>query len=199
MIDTNKTIVLIDEGYLSKIKKHFGGGNYIKCHVNQLAIRLSKERNLWCDEVYFYTAPPYQSPIPTEEEKERKRNYDKFIQKLKYDRLTPIINIKEGRCQKDKAGKFYQKGVDTHLIMDLMSIAQRREVKQIILLACDTDFIPIIEKVKKDYGLKVILACFFDRKRKSNFSMSNHILTACDDKIFIRREHFDTTPIYERS
>jgi len=191
--DSRDTIVIIDSEYLYKIAKHYGHGNKLKCHINTFAIRLCKERGLWCNEIYYYTAPPYQSPIPTSEENLRKKGYDNFLKILKS--LIPSVTIREGRCQKDENGKFHQKGVDTHLIMDLQTMAQRREVPQVIVVACDTDFVPVFNKVRTEYGLKIILAYFFDGVRKGNFSMSNHMFTACDDKIFIKKEYFDTTPV----
>jgi hypothetical protein len=67
-----ETIVFIDGGYLAKITSRFGKeGAHLKCHINQLAMHLAKERNLWVNEIYYYTAPPYQSPIPTSEEKKK--------------------------------------------------------------------------------------------------------------------------------
>jgi uncharacterized LabA/DUF88 family protein len=193
-MENRETIVFIDGGYLSKIAKHFGGDKPLKCHINQLAVRLAKERDLWVNEVYYYTAPPYQSSIPTEDEKRKKQNYDRFIQVIK--KARPTINVREGRCQKCDNGEFQQKGVDTNITIDLMSVAQRKEVGKIILLACDTDFVPIMNKIRTDYGMHIILAYYFEKKRKDIFSMSNHILTACDDKILIEKKHFDLSEIF---
>lgn len=192
LMKKGKTLVLIDAGYLSKIKEHFGGGvgkgKYISCPVERLAMNLATEENLWCDRIYYYTAPPYQSNNPTPEERERKAKYDKFIEALK--KVIPEINIREGRLQKISDSEYSQKGVDTKLTLDLMEIAQKKEVEKVILLACDTDFVPIIEKVTDEYGLKVILAYFFTKKRKDIFSMSNYIMDSCEEKILIRRDHF---------
>lgn len=51
-----KTLVFIDDGYLSQISKHFGNGKYIRIDINQFAITLAKRENLWVDNVYLYTA-----------------------------------------------------------------------------------------------------------------------------------------------
>lgn len=77
-----KTAVFLDAGYLDKISKYFGDGKPIRIDLNQFAITLAKEKNLWCNEVYYYTAPPYQSPYPSEEEKLKRKNHDFFINKL---------------------------------------------------------------------------------------------------------------------
>ena len=183
-----ETIIFIDEGYLSFISKFFGKGKPLKNHIEKFSKKIAIEKGLVCKEIYYYTAPPYQNSKPTPDENLRKANYDKFIQKLKL--LTPKVNIREGRCQKDDKGRYHQKGVDTLLTMDLLKVAQNKSVKNIILITADTDFVPIIQEIKKDHGMKVILAYFTDRKRKSAFSLSNHLWNICDDKILIKLEHF---------
>ncbi|MFA4952786.1 MAG: NYN domain-containing protein, partial [Candidatus Pacearchaeota archaeon] len=98
------------------------------------------------------------------------------------------VIVKEGRCQ--KIGNTYQqKGVDTLLTMDLSRIPKKEDIENVIVLTSDTDFVPIIKDLKED-GINVILAYFTDRKRKSGFSLSNHLWKACKDKILIKREHF---------
>lgn len=183
-----ETIVFLDAGYLSYISKHFGRGKPLKYKIEKFAVNMAKEMELNCRAIYFYIAPPFQSPKPSEEENKRKANYDKFVEKLKF--VKPEIRIREGRLQKiDET--FQQKGVDTLMTMDLLKISQQKEVEKIIILTSDTDFVPIINDIKESYGIEVILAYFTDRKRKSAFSLSNHLWKAVDKKILIKREHFD--------
>ena len=189
-IMSDESIVLIDEGYLSFISKFFGKGRPLKNHIEIFAQKLAKERNLICKTIYFYTAPPYQSSRPSNEENMRKAHYDSFIDILK--KVNPPIIVREGRCQKDEKGNFHQKGVDTLLTMDLLKVAQKKEAVKIILLTSDTDFVPIIKDIRKEYKTKIILAYFTDRKRKSPFSLSNHLWNVCDDRICIRKDHFGT-------
>ena len=180
------TIVFIDAGYLSFISKHFGSGRPIKYKIETFANNLAKSKGFECKKIYFYTAPPYQSSKPTKEKNKRKANYDKFISKLR--NTKPQIIIKEGRCQ--KIGDTYQqKGVDTLITIDLSRIPKKEGINEIILLTSDTDFVPIIRDLKED-GIKVILAYFTDRRRKSAFSLSNHLWNVCKDKILIKRKHF---------
>lgn len=86
--------------------------------------------------------------------------------------------MKQGRVQKiNNSGKveYKQKGVDTLLVMDLMRIPLDYEnIKEIILIACDSDFVPVIKHLKK-YGIKTLLYTYFDKKRNSNFSTSNEL------------------------
>ena len=66
-----KTYVFLDGAYLSEISRYFGGGKYIIYDLNQFAITLAKSESLWCEKVFYYTAPPFQCPIPTPEEKQK--------------------------------------------------------------------------------------------------------------------------------
>ena len=183
----NETIIFIDAGYLSYISKFFGSGKPMKYKIEKFCSNLAKQRDLICKRIYFYIAPPFQNPTPTEEENKRKANYDKFIMKL--EKIDPKIVIREGRCQKIN-GAFQQKGVDTLMTMDLLKVSQKKEVNKIIILTSDTDFVPIIKDIREDYNMKVILAYFTDKKRKSPFSLSNHLWKICDEYILIKQNHF---------
>ena len=78
--------------------------------------------------------------------------------------------------------------------MDLMS-CKEKGIKTVVVLACDTDFVPVLTKLRNEDGIRVILAYFIDLKRRSLFSMSNHILTVCDKKFMISKEHFDSAKL----
>lgn len=186
VFNMKQTILFIDAGYLSFISKYFGNGKPLKYKIENFAVNLLKSKNLECKKIYYYTAPPYQSPNPTKEENKRKASYDKFISKLK--NTNPQIIVKEGRCQKID-NTYQQKGVDTLITIDLSRIPKKEKISDVVLLSSDTDFVPIIEDLKED-GIKVILAYFTDKRRKSAFSLSNHLWKACKDKILIKKEHF---------
>jgi len=180
------TIIFIDAGYLSFISKYFGEGTPLKYKIETFATNLAKSKGFECKKIYFYTSPPYQNPKPSNEENKRKANYDKFIFKLK--KVNPKIIIREGRCQKI-GNTFHQKGVDTLITIDLSRIPKKEGISEVILLTSDTDFVPIIKDLKED-KIEVILAYFTDKKRKSGFSLSNHLWKACKKKILIKKEHF---------
>lgn len=76
------------------------------------------------------------------------------------------------------------------MTMDLLKTAYEKEVKTIIIIACDTDFVPILKKVRED-GIRVILYYFTDFDRKSKFFLSNHIATACDKKVLLKKKDFE--------
>lgn len=63
--------------------------------------------------------------------------------------------------------------------MDLFSLPS--DIKTIILVSCDTDFVPVLNKLRTERNVKVILYYYSDFIRNSKFSLSNHITTACDE------------------
>lgn len=184
MLKMDSTLIFIDGGYLSYISKFFGKGKPLKHKVEKFADNLANARGLNCKKIYFYTAPPHQSSIPTNEENKRKASYDKFISKLK----DGGVIVREGRCQKIN-NAYQQKGVDTLLTIDLSRVPKMEEIFTIILLTADTDFVPIIKDLSND-GIKVILAYFTDKKRRSGLSLSNHLIDVCKDRIKIREDFF---------
>ncbi len=181
-----KTIVFIDAGYLSKISKCFGKGKYLKVDILKFAQYLAIKQSLWCQHVFYYDAPPFQSHNPNAKEIRMKAGYDSFIDKLK---RTKEITVREGRLQKTESG-FTQKGVDTLVTMDLTEAPQEWGIKTVILLACDTDFTPILNNLREKKQIKVILYYYTDRQRNSIFSMSNRILTACDKCELLTEDYF---------
>jgi len=105
------------------------------------------------------------------------------------------ITLREGRCQKfinlDGKEDFCQKGVDALIIMDMYDIKESYpNVKKIILIASDSDFVPLIEKMKKR-GVEIFIYTYFNRKRKSKFSTSNHLLKVASRWTMLTKEDFE--------
>lgn len=180
------TIVFIEGQYLSLIAKHLYNEVPLKFSISKFARYLSKSQNLWHTSTYYYTAPPFQSPVPNLNEIERRRRYDNFVNKL---HNPPYFVVRQGRCQ--KLGKEYkQKGVDALFSADLSEIPKKMKLKTVILLACDTDFVPIIDNLRSD-DIDTILFYYTDNIRKSKFSMSNYIFNACPCKVLLTKEYFE--------
>jgi uncharacterized LabA/DUF88 family protein len=182
-------IVLIDAGYLSNIAKYLGKGKYLKYNIRTFAVSICKKVGYWCEDVCYYTAPPFQSNKPTREEIDRKRGYDVAMSKIKSNGL-PLVWIKEGRLQKI-GGVYKQKGVDTQIAFDLLRHSQIKNHEAIILVTADTDFVPIIKELQEMYPTKLFLAYFTDLIRKSSFSLSNELWEVFkNNKIIIEKEDF---------
>ena len=175
-------IVFIDGAYLSLVSKFLGGGKHLKFDIKKFSEILAKNENLVCKEIFYYNCPPFQGTPPTDEQEKRKAGYDKFISKLD----LAGIKIREGRCQMIN-NEYAQKGVDVLLSIDLIRKASK--IKNFILVACDTDFVPAIKDIREKDKVKVILHYFKDKNSK--FSMSDHILSVCDKKVRLRKEEFE--------
>ncbi|MFH1585182.1 MAG: NYN domain-containing protein [archaeon] len=185
-----ETLVFIDEGFLSKLSKYFGGGRYIKFDKFKFAKELCNKQRLTCKQVFYYTAPPFQSDPPTEEEESLKEGYDKFVRKL---RELEII-VREGRCQRLKIDgnfEYRQKAVDVLLTMDVTSIPLKYpSVKKIILIATDSDFVPVIKNLE-EHGIKTILYTYYEKRRDTNFSRSNELIKSVYKYVLLKKEDFE--------
>src|SRR3989344_9008172 len=186
---SEKTIVFIDEAFLSKVSKHFGEGRYLSFDRFYFAKNISKKQRLQCERIFLYIAPPFQNPVPSFEEEKKKEGYDKFIYKLK----KAGIFVREGRCQRLKIdGKFeyYQKAVDVLIAMDLTNVLITfPHIKKIILISSDSDFVPIIENLNNN-GIKTILYTYYERGRKAIFSTSNELIKAVHKYVLLTKSDF---------
>ena len=189
----NSTSVFIDAGFLEKLSKHFGKGKYLKFDRLNFSKNLAIKENLKCKRIFYYTAPPFQSDIPTEQEEKRKEGYDQFIEKL---RKKEII-VQEGRCQKLKINgkeEFHQKAVDILLAMDLMELLIQKDIKKIILISSDSDFVPIIKKLEEN-NIKTILFTYYEKKRDTILSRSNHLIKSVHKYKLLTKQDFEDSPL----
>lgn len=191
----DKTIILIDAGFLSKLSGYLGSGKYLKYDIIKFSKHIAQKQNSVCKHIYYYTAPPFQSNKPTKEESDRYRRYENFKRNLSKDK---IISIREGRCQRLKIdGKFSfgQKGVDALAIIDLMSVPlEHKDIKKIILIANDSDFVPVVEKMKQ-LGIEIVLYTHYSKNRKSSFSRSNELLKTVSKYMILTKKDFDSCPL----
>lgn len=186
------TLIFVDDGFFGLVKRHFSKNSTRPKKYLQTFRNICKKEKVNLKHLYIYTAPPFQSPNPTEKEDflmSKYQNMTKMFRKKKW------ITLREGRCQKftDKEGneEFCQKGVDALIIMDLFDIRDNYlGIKKIILIASDSDFVPVIERMQKK-GFEIILYTYFDRERKSRFSTSNHLLNVVSRWVKLTKEDFE--------
>jgi len=186
------TLIFVDDGFFGLVKKHFQKEDGQSKKYLQTFRNICKKEDLNLKHLFIYTAPPYQSPKPTKTEDFLMSNYQNMTKML---RKKKWITLGEGRCQKhiNNEGKadFCQKGVDALIIMDMYDIKENYpDIKKIILIASDSDFVPVIERMKQK-GFEVIIYTYFDRKRKSKFSTSNHLLEVASKWEKLTKEDFD--------
>ena len=86
---------------------------------------------------------------------------------------------------------FKQKAVDSLMIMDLMSLPLEHPiVKKIIILASDSDFVPVIKYLRK-LNIEIILYTHYSKKRESNLSKSNELLKVVSRYVEITKKDFE--------
>lgn len=186
--DFFKVVVFIDNAYLIRLKNYFFKRKF-KYNLKDFVLNIAKKNNLFVKKIFIYDAPPFQTENPTEEENKKKENYDKFAT---FFRNQGII-LREGRTQRIKAGDkfiYKQKGVDMLLGIDAVSVKNNfPEVKGIVLLTGDSDFVPVVEKLKK-LNISVFLWTYFERIRKSSFSKNNHLIKSVNETFKLNKEDF---------
>lgn len=185
-----KTLVFIDEGFLNELSKYFGNGKYLKFDKIIFSKNLCAKQSLICEKIFYYTAPPFQNPVPSYEDEKKKEGYDKFVNKL---RERGVI-VREGRCQRLKIDgnfEYRQKGVDALAIIDLMSIPlEYKHIKKIVLIANDSDFVPVIEHLRK-LDIRTILHTYYEQGRKAKFSTSNELIKSVHKYVLLSKDDFD--------
>jgi len=184
------TLVFIDAGFISKLSGHFGSGKYLVYDLKSFSENLCKKQNLDCKRIFYYTAPPFQSSVPTKLEEMKTKGYDKFIKKLR----DKGIVVKEGKCQRlkiDESFIYNQKAVDVFLAMDLTNVPIKfPNVKRVILISSDSDFIPVIKNLEEN-GIKTILYTYYEKNRESNFSRSNDLIKSVYKYVLLTKNDFD--------
>ncbi len=191
----NETIVFTDAGFLSKLSKHFGNGKYLVYNLIDFSKRLSKKQDLFCKKTFYYTSPPFIPNKPSEVEIKKKKDYDNFISRISENK---DFIVREGRCQRLRINnqfEYSQKGVDALVVMDMMDApVYYPNIKKIILIASDSDFVPIIKNLGKK-GIKTILYTYYEKNRKSIFSTSNELIKSVYKYVLLKRDDFTSCPL----
>ena len=211
---SKETLVFIDAGFVSKLSKYFGNGNYLIYNLFDFAKNISKKQGLFCKKIFYYTvslcsqhenllyrqelqagtAPPFQSEPSTRQEEIKKEGYDKFVKRL---REKGVI-IREGRCQRLKINskfEYKQKAVDVFLAMDLTNVPLKYpNIKRIMLIATDSDFVPVIKNLEEK-EVKTILYTYYEKKRNTNFSRSNDLIKSVYKYVLLSKQDFISCPL----
>jgi uncharacterized LabA/DUF88 family protein len=187
----NNLVLFVDAGFLSKLSKYFGGETHLRFDYFKFFYSLAEKKGLNLKKVFYYTAPPFLSNNPCEEDIFRKRGYDKFISKLK---KKDFIEVREGRVQRLINSKneieFHQKGVDTLMTLDLAFVRDRFENIEVMLITSDTDFCPVINELVQR-GIKVNLLTYNERKKRSDFLLSHHLVKSCSSVEYLKKEDLE--------
>lgn len=189
------TLIFVDDGFFKLVKKYFEGKSKKKKKFLQTFRNICKNEKLDLRHLFIYSAPPYRSENPSVRENKLKKDYDSIKKMLESKKW---VTFREGRCQRlkiDDKYKYSQKGVDILLVIDLMRFEKLfPNVKRIILVACDSDFVPAINQLRKE-NIEVILYTYFERKRDSPFSRYNELLKSCSKWVKLDESYFEDSGI----
>ena len=176
-----KAVILIDGAYLEMllIKEH----DRAQVDYHKLALGLVKKVSRFVGQpvhlmrTYYYHALPWAPADPTEEERERVYKKQGFFHRLEY---LPRFEVKLGRTQRtiseDGTVFFEQRGVDVQLVADFVNLAARGMVEHLVLVAPDSDYVPVVKMVK-DLGVIVHLV------HGGNLSSNAEMRKECDERI----------------
>ena len=179
--------VFIDGGYLDKVLEYDHPGK--KIDFARFVIELTEP-----DEVlrtYYYHCLPYQSRIPTADERQRYAAMHRFTTALKH---LPRFEVRLGRLVyrgNDTNGRpiFMQKRVDTMIGVDMALLAGKGKITNAVVVSGDSDMVPAIEAVKRE-GVLVTLwhGDYTGQSRPSRELVEicderNRITTALIDKV----------------
>jgi uncharacterized LabA/DUF88 family protein len=183
-----RVVVFIDNAYLIRLKNYFFKIKF-KYSIKNFIFSVAKKHNLIIERIFIYDSPPFQSEKPTEWENKKKEDYDRFAD---YFKENGII-LREGRTQRLNIGDkfvYKQKGVDMLLGIDAVSVKiDFPQINGVVLLTGDSDFVPLVEKLKK-INVDVFLWTYFERNRKNPFSRSNHLIKSVSRFYKITKEDF---------
>jgi len=149
-----RAAVLIDGGYLDAVLRDANLEGKIDIPALAAALASPAELYRW----YYYHCMPYQSDPPTEEERQRTAPMNKFIERL---RESERCMIRLGRLRKiDIPGarpKLKQKQVDVLIAVDIVNLATKRLIQEIVLISGDSDLLPALA-IARDEGVIFRLA-----------------------------------------
>ncbi|MFH1425170.1 MAG: NYN domain-containing protein [archaeon] len=104
----------------------------------------------------------------------------------------------KGRCQRlkiDEKFTYKQKAVDSLVVVDLMSIPlKHKEVKKVILVASDSDFVPVVKELEK-LGTRVTLYGYYEKIRDALFSTSNELIKSVHKYVLLKKQDFIDAPL----
>ncbi len=126
---------------------------------------------------YYYDSLPYVGDPPTEEDTDRLARKERWLHAIEH---IPQLEVRLGQVARREDGTVVQKRVDVLLAMDMVRVAYKRLADVVVLVAGDSDYVPLVEEVKAE-GLLVDLVY-------SEGSVHGDLVRACDRRRAINWE-----------
>jgi uncharacterized LabA/DUF88 family protein len=175
----SRSAVFIDGAYLEfLLKEEFGRPSI---DFSALVGRMIGNKELL--RAYFYDCLPYQSSVPTHEERERFAKRQRFHHALsRIPRFEVRLGKLEFRGNRNGRSIFEQKRVDVLLGVDLVQLAAKHRITDCMIVAGDSDFLPAIEVAKRE-GVVVHLY--------HGANPHDKLLARCDERTRIDADFID--------
>lgn len=153
-MNTRRVAIFIDGGYLDATNRDECGG--VKIDYAKFAAKVAGDIEIL--RTYYYNCLPYQQTKPTDEEKAKFAQAQKFYAALK---SLSRFEVREGMLLyrgTDKSGKpiYIQKGIDIQIGVDLVLLSAKQQISHAIIVAGDSDLIPALS-VAKNEGILIHL------------------------------------------
>ena len=161
-----KAVILIDGGYFNRILKNYF--NKIQIDYLKLSEEIMSVLGVKRLRTYLY----HCLPIIRNGNKDDERRHNSMQQFLTKIKRLPRFEVKLGRLQLI-AGQFKQKMVDVLISIDIIKKSILSDVRHIVLIAGDADFVPAIKTAKDS---NVIFHLFYHP-----FSVHNELLDEIDE------------------
>ena len=182
MVD--KADVFIDGGYFAKVREALG---IYKIHFARFS-------DILCGDMerlftFYYDCPPFQGSPPTQEERIKQVNFDKFTYSLK---SYPRFQVRLGKLGRmdyrcENCGyittKYKQKRVDNLLTADLTRAIWKDSINKAILVTGDSDFVPAVEEANR---AQILTHVYYLKSQYTE--IHDELYMACSERTQITRE-----------
>ena len=177
----SRTCVFVDGGYFQKVlEKDF---QRARVDFDRLGPVLAQRYEPLL-RTYYYNCPPYQSADPSPQERRLVGNADRF-----YHALRKIANLEvrlgrlafRGHSRDTGEAIFEQKRVDVQLAVDLLQLSYSRQIATAVVVAGDSDFIPVFQAAK-DLAVRIVL--YHGRNNPAH----NELVETADEAVILTSE-----------
>ncbi len=200
--------VLIDAGYLWKVAARILSRHWKSQDIIDLSLAcLKPDETLF--RIFFYDCLPFEGVRlhPITNERIHYSNSEFYVKRcafLKELAALDYVAFRKGRLShkgwklRDKAlqsliqGKkqgievgdlvedFQQKTVDMKIGLDVAWLSSRNIVKTMIIIGCDTDYLPAMKHARRE-GSRVVVACFPQPSRADKPDLHHELLEHADE------------------
>jgi uncharacterized LabA/DUF88 family protein len=125
---------------------------------------------------YYYDCMPFQSDPPTEDEKRRYANKQRFMNVV--ERL-PRFESRLGKLGW-VGGELVQKRVDVLFAVDLVRMSWRGMIEKAVIITGDSDFVPAVQAAK-EAGV-VVQLYYYRARRLHEPNTHDELLSAVDER-----------------